>query len=66
MLCKQQGPEMNLLIGWRFLWPRWYCAFDTVVFLSATEYSVADYNSTRMGVVVVVVVVVVRYFFAMG
>ena len=27
--------------------------------------SVADYNSTRVGVVVVVVVVVVRYFFAM-
>ena len=33
-------------------------------------FSVADYNSTRVGVVVVVVVVavvvVVRYFFAMG
>ena len=28
--------------------------------------SVADYNSTRVGVVVVVVVVVVVYFFTMG
>ena len=36
-----------------------------LLFVRDGIHSVADYNSTRMGVVVVVVVVVV-YFFTMG
>ena len=36
------------------------------IFVRDGILSVADYNSTLMGVVVVVVVVVVVYFFTMG
>ena len=38
-----------------------------IFFVRDGIFSVADYNSTQVGVVVVVVVVVVvKYFFAMG
>ena len=43
--------------------PPW-CQF--CLFVRDGILSVADYNSTRVGVVVVVVVVVVVYFFTMG
>ena len=40
--------------------------FSSLLFVRDGIHSVADYNSTRMGVGVVVVVVVVVYFFTMG
>ena len=40
--------------------------FSSLFFVRDGIHSVADYNSTRMGVGVVVVVVVVVYFFTMG
>ena len=67
-------PQSLVRFGWNFAWyPPWgshvgqlrdFWIFDLrgPFFVRDGIHSVADYNSTLMGVVVVVVVVVVRFF----